>query len=175
MNRVQLPTESRYQFANKKTFCEVIITSNVSYIELWDVKSSKLWSSQLWLQFKQLRIEAWKSQDLVIPVRRSNQMSYEATVSYLNCDHNCEDHSLLEKIFYKWGNKICLCTSLTLKFFRKIFSSQRLLVEKRLPTWWTRVSGFINTMVEMATCETNITCIAHFPFKFADKALLVHN
>ena len=26
--------------------------------------SSKLWSSQLWTQFKQLRIEAWKSQDL---------------------------------------------------------------------------------------------------------------
>ena len=39
------------------------------------------------LQFKQLRIEAWKSQDfngvwthdLAIPVRRSNQLSYEAT------------------------------------------------------------------------------------------------
>ena len=35
----------------------------VSYIELWILKSSKLWSSQLWTQFKQLRIEAWKSQD----------------------------------------------------------------------------------------------------------------
>ena len=41
-----------------------------------DLKSSELWSSQLWTQFKQLRIEAWKSQDfngvwtrdLVIPV-----------------------------------------------------------------------------------------------------------
>ena len=52
-----------------------------------DYKSSKLWSSQLWTQFKQLRIEAWKSQDfngvwardLAIPVRRSNQLSYEAT------------------------------------------------------------------------------------------------
>ena len=39
------------------------------------------------MQFKQLRIEAWKSQDfngvythdLAIRVRRSNQMSYEAT------------------------------------------------------------------------------------------------
>ena len=49
--------------------------------------SSKLWSSQLWTQFKQLRIQAWKSQDfngvwsrdLAIPVRRSNQLSYEAT------------------------------------------------------------------------------------------------
>ena len=39
------------------------------------------------MQFKQLRLEAWKSQDfngvwtcdLTIPVRRSNQLSYEAT------------------------------------------------------------------------------------------------
>ena len=49
--------------------------------------SSKIWWSQLWTQFKQLRIEAWKSQgfnwvwirDLAMPVRRSNQLSYEAT------------------------------------------------------------------------------------------------
>ena len=47
----------------------------------------KLWSSQLWTQFWQLRREAWKIQDLngvwardlAIPVRRSNQLSYEAT------------------------------------------------------------------------------------------------
>ena len=47
----------------------------------------KLWSSQLWEQFLQLRREAWKIQDfngvwtrdLAIPVRRSNQLSYEAT------------------------------------------------------------------------------------------------
>ena len=52
-----------------------------------DLKSSKLWSSQLWTQFKQLRIKAWKCQDfngvwtrdLAIPARRSNQLSYEAT------------------------------------------------------------------------------------------------
>ena len=31
-----------------------------------DLKSSKLWSLQLWTQFKQLRIEAWKSQDFSI-------------------------------------------------------------------------------------------------------------
>ena len=60
---------------------------NVSYIELQILKSNKLWSSQLWTQFKQLRLEAWKSQDfngvwtrdLAIPVRRSNQLSYEGT------------------------------------------------------------------------------------------------
>ena len=48
---------------------------------------SELWSSQLWMQSTQLRREAWKSQDLngvwtcdlAIPVRRSNQLSYEAT------------------------------------------------------------------------------------------------
>ena len=47
----------------------------------------KLWSSQLWTQFLQLRKEAWKIQDfngvwtgdVAIPVRRSNQLSYEAT------------------------------------------------------------------------------------------------
>ena len=59
---------------------------HVSYIErIW--RSSKLWSSQLWTQFKQLRIEAWKSQDfnevwtrdLAILVRCSNQLIYEAT------------------------------------------------------------------------------------------------
>ena len=52
-----------------------------------DVKSSKQWSSQIWTQFMQLRIEAWEIQyfngvwtrDLAIPVRRSNQLSYEAT------------------------------------------------------------------------------------------------
>ena len=52
-----------------------------------DFESSKLWSSQLWTQFTQLRIEGWKSQDfngvwthdLAIPVRRTNQLSYEAT------------------------------------------------------------------------------------------------
>ena len=46
-----------------------------------------VWSSQLWTQFKQLRTEAWKSQDfngvwtcdLAILVRRSHQLSYEAT------------------------------------------------------------------------------------------------
>ena len=52
-----------------------------------DLKSSKLWSSQLWTQFKQLHIEALKSQDfnwvwtrdLAITVQHSIQLSYEAT------------------------------------------------------------------------------------------------
>ena len=67
-----------------------------------DLKSSKLWSSQLWTQFKQLRIEGWKSQDfngvwtrdLAVPVRRSNQLSYEATDvgswSFVSSKSGCE-------------------------------------------------------------------------------------
>ena len=59
----------------------------MKYFIYWtaDLKSSKPWPSQFWTQFKQLRREAWKSQDfngvwtrdLAIPVRRSNQLSYE--------------------------------------------------------------------------------------------------
>ena len=55
--------------------------------ELWIWNQVKLWSSQLWTQFLQLRKEAWKIQDfngvwtrdLTVPVRHSNQLSYEAT------------------------------------------------------------------------------------------------
>ena len=54
-------------------------------LRIWN--QVKLWSSQLWTQLIQLRREAWKIQDfngvwtrdLAIPVRRSNQLSYEAT------------------------------------------------------------------------------------------------
>ena len=59
---------------------------NVLYIELriWNQVS---YDHRSWTQFKQFRIEALKSQDfngvwtcdLAIPVRRSNQLSYEAT------------------------------------------------------------------------------------------------
>ena len=74
---------------DKDTFKHIVVKWYMKCFMYWnaDLKSSKLWSSQLWTQFKQLRIEAWKSQDynevwirdLVIPVRRSNQLSYEAT------------------------------------------------------------------------------------------------
>ena len=52
------------------------------------MKSSKEWSSQLWTQFMQLRKRNLKklqnfkgiwTRDLAIPVRSSNQLSYEAT------------------------------------------------------------------------------------------------
>jgi len=47
---------------------------------LQSLYSSKLWSSQLWTQFKQLRIKAWKSHT---GIARSRV-------------HNCDDHSLLD-------------------------------------------------------------------------------
>ena len=54
-------------------------------LRIWN--QVKLWSSQLWTQFLQLRKEAWIIQDfngvwtrdLALLVRRSNQLSYEAT------------------------------------------------------------------------------------------------
>ena len=71
--------------------CDDYMQSNLKLIIqfFWNVClfSRKLWSSQLWTQLKQLRIEAWKSQDfngdwtrdLAIPVRHFNQLSYEVT------------------------------------------------------------------------------------------------
>ena len=71
---------------------------------------SKLWSSQLWTQFKQSRVEAWKGQDLngvwtrdlAIPMRGRKQTPLKSwlfqasTRDCLNCVHNCEDHNLLD-------------------------------------------------------------------------------
>ena len=34
---------------------------------------------------------------------------------------------------------------------------------------------FINTLVEMATCETNVTYLAQVTFKYVIRALLIHN
>ena len=67
----------------------------------------KLWSSQLWTQFLQLRREAWKIQDcngvwtrdLAISVRRSNQLSYEDT----------QNEGVVSKetvVLRRWGSSI---------------------------------------------------------------------
>ena len=73
----------------------------------------KLWSSQLWTQFLQFRREAWKIQDfngvwtrdLVIPVRRSNQLSYEATDvgswSFVGSNGPVRNESMM-KWYMKW-------------------------------------------------------------------------
>ena len=68
---------------------ESIMKLYIKWIIYWtaDMKSSKLWSSQLWTQFLQLRRGAWKIQDfngvstrdLPTPVPCSNQLSNEAT------------------------------------------------------------------------------------------------
>ena len=47
-----------------------------------DLKSSELWSSQLWTQFKQLRIEAWKSQDFNGVWTPSHMTSSNQLVTY---------------------------------------------------------------------------------------------
>ena len=61
-----------------------------NFIEVTN-KSSKLWSSQLRTQFKQLRIEAWKSQDF------NGVWLFQASIrNCLNCVRNCDDHSLLD-------------------------------------------------------------------------------
>ena len=68
--------------------CEMVPGFNETLSSKSELKeSNKLWSSQLWKQYLQLRMEACKIQDynrvwtadLTIPVRRSNQLTYEAT------------------------------------------------------------------------------------------------
>ena len=73
----------------------------------------KLWSSQLWTQFLQLRREAWKIQDfngvwtrdLEIPVQRSNQLSYEAadvrSWSFVGSNGPVRNESMM-KWYMKW-------------------------------------------------------------------------
>ena len=97
----------------------------MKYIIYWTayVKSNKLWSSQLWTQFLQLRIEAWKIQDfngvwtcewpapkvsgfiaqLGTGIARSRVQtplkSWIFQASIRNCKNlvsNCENHSLLD-------------------------------------------------------------------------------
>ena len=91
--------------------------------------SSRLWSSQLWTQFKQLGMEAWKSQDfngvwardLVILVRCSNQLNYEAT--------DVGSWSFVSSIMSPWGMdvkwymKYFICCTADLKSSR-LWSSQ---------------------------------------------------
>ena len=73
------------------SFLVLVNNTHIKCFIYWtaDLKSSKPRSSQLWTQIKQLRVEAWKSQDLnrvwtrdlAIPVRRSNQLSYPLLLS----------------------------------------------------------------------------------------------
>lgn len=44
-----------------------------------------------------------------------------------------------------------------------------------LLNWLQRVSVFVNTLMQLAECETNITCVTPLAVKFVNKALFVHN
>ena len=79
----------------------------------------KLWSSQLWAQFLQLRREVWKIQDfngiwtrdLAIPVRRSNQLSYEVTDigswSFVGSNGPVRNESIMK--WYIWNESYMNC------------------------------------------------------------------
>ena len=49
----------------KSSNSSIVVKWYMKFFIYWtaDMKSSELWSSQWWTQFKQLRKEAWKSQD----------------------------------------------------------------------------------------------------------------
>ena len=56
--------------------------------------------------------------------------------------------------------------SKTLKFFVRSTGAKELLAAKMLANRWNRISVFLNALVQMAACKTNITYIAQFTFKF---------
>ena len=72
-------------YIHEQTHSKLYMKWIIYELRIWN--QVKLWSSQLWTQFLQLRKEAWEIQDfngvwtrdLAIPVRRSNQLNYEAT------------------------------------------------------------------------------------------------
>ena len=81
-------------------------------LRIWN--QVKLWSSQLWTQFLQLRKEALKIQDfngvwtrdLAIPVRRSNQLSYDEATdvgswSFVGSNGPVMNESTM-KLYMKW-------------------------------------------------------------------------
>ena len=61
-------------------------------LRIWN--QVKLWSSQLWAQFLQLRREAWKIQDFNRVWTLLKSWLFQASLrNCKNCAHNCEDHS----------------------------------------------------------------------------------
>ena len=106
-----------------------------------DLKSSKLWSWQLWMQFRQLRIEAWKSQDF------NGVWTLASIRNCLNCVHNCDDHTLLD---FKSAVQY-------MKHFIYHFTSilHRLI---RTHTWLARkVSGYIAQLVRASYRYRKVT------------------
>ena len=108
-------------------------------LRIWN--QVKLWSSQLWAQFLQLRREAWKIQDfngvwtrdLAITVRRSNQLSYEAidvgSWSFVGSNGPVRNESMM-KWYMKW-----ITYELRIWNQVKLWSSQLLRVQTPLKSW----------------------------------------
>ena len=61
-----------------------------------DFKSSQLWSSQLWTQFKQLRKPEKVRTSTGSRVHPVEVLTFSGFRNCLNCVHNCDDHSCLE-------------------------------------------------------------------------------
>ena len=128
----------------------------------------KLWSSQLWAQFLQLRREAWKIQDfngvwtrdLAIPVRRSNQLSYEATDvgswSFVGSNGPVRNESMM-KWYMKW-----IIYELRIWNQVKLWSSQlwAQYLQLRREAWKIQdfnVSGFIAQLVRASHRNREVT------------------
>ena len=119
--------------------------SYISELRIWN--QVKLWSSQLWTQFLQLRREAWKihdfngvwTRDLTIPVRRSNQLSYEATDvgsrSFVGSNVPVRNESTMKWsmkwIIYQWTAGFKPCWSH--EFFRLLYAIAKIaLISARI-------------------------------------------
>ena len=105
-------------------------------LRIWN--QVKLWSTQLWAQFLQLRREVWKIQDfngvwtrdLAIPVRRSNQLSYEANDvgnwSFVGSNGPVRNESMMK--WYIWNEsymncRFHICSSyISPEFFRLLYA-----------------------------------------------------
>ena len=130
--------------------------------ELWMWNQVKLWSSQLWTQFLQLRREAWKFQDF-------NRIFQASLRNCKNCVHNCEDHSftwlkkkeIKEKktrakinIIITQFHKKIRSINILCSFFEEIFSYQKLMSLKHftlVQSW-----GFCSLRISLFGC--NLAC-----------------
>ena len=147
-------------------------------LRIWN--QVKLWSSQLWTQFLQLRREAWKIQDfngvwtrdLAIPVRRSNQLSYEATDvgswSFVGSNGPVRNESMM-KWYMKW-----IIYELRIWNQVKLWSSQlwTQFLQLRREAWkiqdfngvWTRdLAVPVGRSNQLSYEATDVGCFAKIP------------
>ena len=124
----------------------------------------KLWSSQLLIQFLQLRREAWKIQDfsgvwtrdLAIPVRRSNQLSYEATDvgSWSFVGSNCPVRNESMMKWYIWNESYMNC-GYEVKWSYDLRSYHGTIRTHKWPA--PNVSGFIAQLVRASHRNREVT------------------